>query len=118
MVKESKQKLNRMLSSKLYEIGLELHSTISDEEGNSVAINNLDALARSVWMYALGREEKLRDGQMKKHLPSQWAIGILFDRLEGKVMPTIAPDKSAGIVTAAEKVSELNKKRMNDLIDE
>ena len=115
---ESKQKLNRLLSDKLYQIGEEMHSTIADENGNLQAINNLEALARSVWTYALGREEKLRDGKIKKHLPSQWAIGVLFDRLEGKVVPQSTPDKDINGPTVADKVSELGKKTINELDDE
>lgn len=114
---ESKQKLNRLLSDKLYQIGEEMHSTIADENGNLQAINNLEALARSVWTYALGREEKLKDGKIKKHLPSQWAIGVLFDRLEGKVMPQSTPDKEKDMPTAAEKVSELGRDKLNDLVE-
>lgn len=115
---ESKQKLNRLLSDKLFQIGTELHSTIIDREGNSQAIDNLEALARSVWTYALGREERLRDGKIKKHLPSQWAIGVIFERLEGKVMPQSTPDKIKDMPTAAEKISELSKKQLNDMIED
>lgn len=115
---ESKQKLNRMLSEKLYELGMEPHSCIDDGNGDMVYLNRFDTLARSIWEYALGRTEKLRDGKEKKHLPSQWAINTILDRTEGKVMPQSTPDKTKEMPTAAERVSELSKKQLNDMIEE
>ena len=114
---ESKQKLNRMLSDKLYELGMEPHSCVDDGSGDMVYLNRFDTLARSIWEYALGRTEKLKDGKEKKHLPSQWAIGVLLDRIEGKVMPQSTPDKEKDMPTAAEKVSELGRDKLNDLVD-
>lgn len=115
---ESKQKLNRLLSDKIHEIGLEPYSCIEGEDGEPIYLTRFDTLARSIWEYALGRTEKLRDGKMKKHLPSQWAINTILDRTEGKVMPQSTPDKVTTGPTAAEKVSELGKKQLNDLIEE
>jgi hypothetical protein len=115
---ESKQKLNRMLSMKLYELGMEPHSCIEDGAGDTVYLNRFDTLARSIWEYALGRTEKLRDGKMKKHLPSQWAINTILDRIEGKVIPQSTPDKVYTGPTAAEKVSELGKQQLNDMVED
>lgn len=114
---ESKQKLNRMLSEKLYELGMEPHSCIDDGSGDMVYLNRFDTLARSIWEYALGRTEILRDGKEKRHLPSQWAINTILDRTEGKVMPQSTPDKEKDMPTAAEKISELGKKQLNDMLE-
>lgn len=113
---ESKQKLNRLLSEKLYELGMEPHSCIEDEAGDAVYLNRFDTLARSIWEYALGRTEVLRDGKEKKHLPSQWAINTILDRTEGKVVPQSTPDREKDMPTAAEKVSELGRDKLNDLV--
>lgn len=115
---ESKQKLNRMLSEKLYELGMEPHSCIEDGNGDAVYLNRFDTLARSIWEYALGRTEILRDGKEKKHLPSQWAIGVLLDRIEGKVMPVATDTTVTTGPTIADKVSELGKKTINELNDD
>jgi hypothetical protein len=112
---ESKQKLNRILSDKLHELGMEPYSCVEGTEGDAIYLNRFDALARSIWEYALGRTEKLRDGKIKKHLPSQWAIGVLLDRIEGKVMP-VSTDVTVNTgPTIADKVSELGKKTINEL---
>ena len=115
---ESKQKLNRLLSDKLHELGMEPYSCIEDTDGEAVYLNRFDTLAHSIWEYALGRKEKLRDGKEKKHLPSQWAINTILDRTEGKVMPQSMPDKVITGPTIADKVSELGKKTINELNDE
>lgn len=114
---ESKQKLNRLLSDKIHEIGLEPYSCIEDDDGEPVYLSRFDTLAHSIWDYALGRTEKLKGGQEKKHLPSQWAINTILDRTEGKVMPQSTPDKEKDMPTAAEKVSELGRDKLNDLVD-
>jgi len=114
---ESKQKLNRLLSDKIHEIGLEPHSCIEGEDGDPIYLNRFDVLARSIWEYALGRTEKLKDGKEKKHLPSQWAINTILDRVEGKVLPQSTPDKEKDMPTAAEKVTELGRDKLNELVD-
>ena len=118
MAISSKYQATRMLSAKLFEIGQELHSTIVDEDGNSRAINKLEALSRSIWTFALGREETLRDGSKKKHLPAMWAISVLLDRIEGKVMPVMTDKEPVGTPKIADRISELGKQKLNELIDD
>lgn len=115
---ESKQKLNRLLSDKIHDIGMEPFSCIEDGAGDAIYLTRFDVLARSIWEYALGRTEKLKDGREKKHLPSQWAINTILDRTEGKVMPQSTPDKVHTGPTAAEKVSELGKQQLNDMVED
>lgn len=80
-------------------------------------VTKAEALARLLWRKALGYKETIRnrEGTLVEtdHLPESWAIQLIYERIEGKAVPTTTED--AGKVTAAEKVSELSRNRINAL---
>lgn len=86
--------------------------TLSDE-GDTVT--KAEALAKLLWMKALGYVEDRRgdDGKVKQiiHTPESWAIQLIYERLEGKVAPSAGEE--GGKISAAEKVSDLNRNRIN-----
>lgn len=74
-----------------------------------------EALARFVWKQALGYTEMDDKGNDVKYQPDKWAIGLLFDRLEGKVVAIPLAEKKGR--TIADRVSEQNKNAINKLAE-
>ena len=87
----------------------------SDSDGN--LITRAEQLALVVWKKALGWTDpakKQGDVILTKeviHKPESWAIQLIYERIEGKA-PQAIPD-AKGRLTAAEKVSELAKSKLN-----
>ena len=77
-------------------------------------ISKSEKLAEIVWQRAIGFQEKTADGKLIPHKPEQWAIMLLFDRLEGRV-PVMIDDKTGQ--TLADKVTALGRSRLNALIE-
>lgn len=91
----------------------------ADADANGDVVTNAEALARLLWKKALGfkaiEQRRQNDGQMAAveviHSPESWAIQLIYERIEGKAAPTTTDE--AGKPTAAEKVSELSRSRIN-----
>lgn len=78
-------------------------------------ISKAEALSRIIWRDALGYEEIDKSGITHIHRPDKACIGIVFDRIEGRAQTAIS--EGDGKLTAADKVSEQGKKRINDITD-
>ena len=94
-----------------------LAAEIETSDDNFNLITRAEMLAMVVWKKALGWVEPARmqgDVVLVKaavHKPESWAIQLIYDRIEGKA-PQAVPD-AKGRLTAAEKVSELVKSKLN-----
>ena len=100
----------KFLSKALRELSQEAHDT----DGVTVE-TRAECLARIVWNSALGFTEKYVDKggnlQEREIGPQVWAINLVFDRLEGKVVPS---DESAGqTATLAQRVEKVNKEQFD-----
>lgn len=76
-----------------------------------------EKLAQILWKKALGSKEMVStEAGMREvtNAPEAWAIQMIYERLEGKVGPTAVEE--GGKVTAAEKVSELARDRINSVL--
>lgn len=74
-------------------------------------------LARLIWKKALGYSEVRQTESGPKEMscpPEAWAIQLVWDRLEGKVASS--EPESAGKLTAAERVTDLARSRINGLV--
>lgn len=78
------------------------------------------ALAALVWKKALGYKAMEMRGEADKrvmieveHPPESWAIQLIWNRLEGKEPQSSVED--AGKITAAERVGELARNRVNTM---
>lgn len=111
MADPAKKLVGRALTTELRKLASEVHTCT--DSGDPITKEQL--LARMVWDLALGVTEMKRDeeGNLKRieHKPVAWAQQFLFDRLEGKAVPT-TPENETG-VRAADKVRELAKNRLN-----
>ena len=115
----------KLLSKYIKEIANETHDdpVIKARGEDAVMLTKAEAIARHIWKLALGWEEAVDvlDKSGKKigirpevHRPDKWAIGVIWDRMEGRVG---AADLKAGSDKAslAEKVSSLGAKRVNQI---
>lgn len=113
-----KSRSGQVLSQYIRAIATEQTELIIDPEtGKSKVVSKGEALARKMWLTALGyvfdpsTEKYIETGE----LSLEW-VKALLDRAEGKV-GVGGDDPNADRVTAAERVSEVNKDRLNTLAD-
>ena len=109
-----KKNATNILTGHIKRLGSE--SVTIDDEGDP--ITRFAILAKLVWDKALGyREEiKLDDGEVEVtiHKPDKGFIGMIFDRVEGRVAP-VAADDSKKKVSLADRIGEQSKVRLNRL---
>ena len=115
----------KLLSKYIKEIASEIHDdpVIKARGEEAVMLTKAEAIARYIWKMALGYQEAIAvfDKVGKKigekpevHRPDKWAIGVIWDRLEGRVG---AADLKAGSDKASlvDKVSAQGKKRLDNI---
>lgn len=112
-----KSRAGRVLSDYLRGIATERTETIIDPiTCKAVIVSKAEALARKMWDRAMGRRIK-EDPESGQVVITEGEIDLdcakfLLERIEGKV--GVSGDaQDTGKPTAAEKVSEINKRRMN-----
>ena len=105
---------SRELTNHVRQLAAEAHDW-SEEDG---VITKGEALARLLWTKALGSVEMKVDDEGNEvevyHKPESWALQLRYDRMEGKTPQAVPEDE--GRVTAAEKVRDLHRQRLNSLI--
>lgn len=118
--KSDKKKLpsiygKRRLTQHLRELAEQVETF--DEEGNTLTKGQV--LATLLFKKALGWTERIivkgEDDKVIHHKPEAWAIQYIWDRIEGKA-PLAEPDVKQTL-TAASRVDELVKKRINSFTD-
>jgi hypothetical protein len=108
----------KILTAKLHELARDVIACSEiGEDGEAKLETRAEVLAREVWNAALGiKIEDDEDGvpTMKfTHKPIPWAVGVIFERLEGKIVPR-ARDMSTR-PSLGTRVDEQNKLRMDSL---
>lgn len=97
----------------------ELAAEIEDMDEGGELLTRGQVLAKLVFKKALGYEEKLKgeDGEEKTiyHKPEAWAIQLIWERMEGRAPQAVPDDKKT--LTAAKKVNELVRARINSLTE-
>jgi len=114
----------KLLSKFIREIASEEYDdpVIKAKGEEAVMVTKAEAVARHIWNVALGYVEEVgiyKDGvkvgvKLETHRPDKWAIGIIWDRMEGRVGQA---DTKPGSDKAslADRVSALGKKHMNQI---
>jgi len=111
--KTGKTKAGKVLTRYLEIISEEKTEMIKGADGVDRLATKAEALARIIWKRALGYKElDVKTNTDIIHQPEQSKIGIIFDRMEGKA--PMAGEDTKGKITAAEKVTEVGKKRIAD----
>ena len=77
-------------------------------------VTRAEALAQEFWKLALGYEEELPNGKIKKHGPNRQAMELILERMEGRVPTTTDKDKKKK-ATVADRVGEQSRRRLNAL---
>lgn len=119
MAKKTKKRRynSRELTNHLRELAAEVHDWIMEEDGEGKVITKGEALANLLWERALGYDEvKIDDeGNEKRirHEPAQWAIQLVYERLEGRAPQAVTEDETRR--KAKDRVDELAKQRINAL---
>ena len=114
----------KLLSKFIREIASEEYDDpiIKARGEEAVMVTKAEAIARHIWNVALGFVEEVdiyKDGvkvgvKLETHRPDKWAIGIIWDRMEGRVGQ--ADTKPGGDkASLADKVSGLGAKRVNQI---
>lgn len=107
---------SREMTNHLLRLAAEAYD-VTEADG---AISRGQALAMLLWDKALGHIKETVSDEGKRtsvtHAPENWAIQLIYDRMEGKA-PQAVPDDAAR-VTATDKVRELAKNRLNTLVTE
>ena len=107
---------SRQLTNHLRELAAVAHDW-SEEEG---VLTKGEALARLLWERALGFEERTVDEEGKetivKHPPQQWAVQLVYDRIEGKTPQAVEEDETK--IKALDKVRELAADRVSAMARE
>lgn len=121
MSKDKRTKAGKLLSKFVKEIADEETELVHDPEtGGDRMATKAEALARYMWKAALGfteEEEVYKEGKKVgiksiKKKPDKTFITMIWDRLEGRVIPTADKDKD-NKATIADRISEQGKIRLN-----
>ena len=106
----------REITNHLKRLAVEVETITPDGD----PVTRAEALALLLWKKALGHTETKQNekGELEevKHPSEAWAITVVMERLEGKV-PAVTLEEAAQH-SAATKVSELAKSRINGLVNE
>lgn len=112
---------NRQLTAHLRRLAAEI-PPVEDMQVNTdgAPMTRAEQLATELWKRAIGYTEiKEKSGgktaERVSHDPQQWAMVLVFERLEGKA-PIAVEDKVAS-ATAAEMVTEQAQQRINNFTD-
>lgn len=104
------------LTKFLRQLAMEAESSADDGTPQTKA----EMLSRLLWKKALGYTAMELRGEAANrvmaevyHPPESWAIQMIYERLEGKVANAAADE--AGKLSAADRVSELARNRINAL---
>lgn len=103
----------KKITQYLREMSAETESLLDTGE----VVDKASALAAMLWKKALGYSaiEEVRGVKVDVyHPPEAWAIQLVYERLEGKVPQ--APTDESNKLSAADRVSELAKSRINGLL--
>ena len=102
----------KQLTRYLERLAEEIHTV---EDGGD-SISKAEALAVLLWNKALGyTEQVLKDGSWHdvRHPPESWAIHLVYDRLEGRVVTNDKGKNEDTEKPVHEKVAEIAKARLN-----
>ncbi len=110
-----KQRAGRLLSANLRRIAQEETELIAVGTSEERMATKAEALARLMWSMALGyKVVDAKSGLETVHAPDKGMIGLLWDRIEGRAGPV--NDSDAKKRSLPKKVSDENKKRLNNMV--
>jgi hypothetical protein len=114
----TKIKAGQMLSKFVKEIADETTELVKDPAtGEDRMATKAEALARLMWKGALGYTEiDVKTGKEIIRKPDKTFIGMIWDRVEGRVVPVVDKDKGQK-ASLADRVGDQAKRRLNTLAE-
>lgn len=112
-LRSTKGKATKLLSKFIGEIAKE-KTELEVINGEDKLITKAEALSRLIWKSALGYKEQKLDGVKLieiDHAPSRVHQQIILERMEGKIIAEVKPDKEDG--GTVDKVTKEVTKRIN-----
>lgn len=113
-VKGTKQRAGLILSSMMRSIAEEVTELNKGTDSEDKMISKAEALARLVWKKALGyTDQVVTNGELvdREYPPDRVYVGMLLDRLEGRVAAVESGKKEKR--TVADRIGDQSKKRIN-----
>jgi hypothetical protein len=109
-----KFRAGRVLSEYIRGIAAEKTELITDPDtGKTKIVSKGEALARQIWLKALGYEfDHEQDKYVSTGMPSLAWIKLIMDRVEGK-SGVQSEDLNDGRPSVVDRVSDMNKERLN-----
>ncbi len=105
-----------ILTKKLNELALDVISSEMDDKGEVNLVTRAEFLAIEIWDAACGIQRTEDGGEVHTHKPIPWAVGVVYERLEGKVIPR-AKDRS-NRPSLGKRISEQNAIKANAISKE
>jgi len=109
----------KILTQKLHDLARDVIGSVSGDDGELVLETRAEMLAREVWNAALGiTYVKDTEGveEMKfVHKPQPWAVGIVFERLEGKIVPRARDNQTRP--SLGNRIDEQQQLKVNSLTE-
>ena len=112
MEDSSVSKARKVLTEAIRLLSNEAESTTPD----GMMLTKAQVLASRIWEYALGKTYvDTIDGKRHTIKPQQWAIQLIFERMEGRVPNAI--DDGGETAELAERLSELTTNSINEIAE-
>ncbi len=110
----------KILTQKLHDLARDVISSSLDEGGAAVLETRAEKLAREVWNAALGIVYAKNEDDVEElkfvHKPQPWAVGIIFERLEGKIVPRARDNQSRP--SLGTRIDEQQQLKVNSLTED
>ena len=110
----------KILTQKLHDLARDVISSSLNEGGEVLLETRAEMLAREVWNAALGitfkKDENGVEEMKFSHKPLPWAVGIVFERLEGKIVPRARDNQSRP--SLGNRIDEQQQLKVNSLTED
>ncbi len=110
----------KILTQSLHDLARDVISSSLEEDGSCTLETRAEMLAREVWNAALGITYSKNDDDVEEikfsHKPLPWAVGIIFERLEGKIVPRARDNQHRP--SLGNRIDEQQQLKVNSFVDD
>ena len=110
----------KILTQKLHDLARDVVSSVAGDDGELVLETRAEMLAREVWNAALGivfvKDDEGVEEMKFSHKPIPWAVGVIFERLEGKIVPRARDNQTRP--SLGNRIDEQQQLKVNSFVDD